>query len=184
MKVLVQCGALVFVCLAAGCQQTPQPVITDRFYQADGRPVWAQPRYTDQDRRKSLHGTARYWYRSGGPRDCITYQHGIPHGKWTHWYDKGPKAFTCRYRQGVLHGVTVIWDRDAEEVCRGVYEHGMEREGSFYRPAPEGSGPAYMAGKIVTIVDGRVVSNARVRDLPPPSIVALRVFWERTQPSE
>lgn len=182
MATLLQFGFLGLLCLGAGCSHTPQPVISDKFYQSDGRPVWCQPRYTDSSKRKILHGTARYWYRSGGPRDRIGYRHDVLHGEWTHWYEHGPKAFRCNYRNGILHGRATVWDRDGATVCDGGYRYGSEHEGSFYRPAPEGSGPAYMAGEIVTVAGAEVVNRTTLTDLPPEAVVALRVFWERKPP--
>jgi len=179
---LLQRGCLILTCLAAGCSHTSYPVIVDRFYQADGRPVWCQSRYTDDNKRKILHGTARYWYRSGGNRDKIGYRHDTLHGTWTHWYEHGPRAFRCNYRHGVLHGRATVWDGDGKEVCSGEYSYGSEYDGSLYRPAPEGSGPAEMAGEIVTLSKGEVIRRTGISNLSPEAVVALRVFWGRTPP--
>ena len=184
MDGIIQRGVLVLLaCIGAGCSHTPRPVIVDRFYQADGRPVWSQPRYMGDDKRRVLHGTARYWYRSGGPQDRISYRHGVLQGGWTHWYEHGPKAFTCTYRDGVLHGAVTVWDGEGMSVCSGIYRYGSEHEGSFYRPAPEGSGPACMAGEVVTVKEGNTVNNTAITDLSAEAVVALRVFWERTPPN-
>jgi len=79
------------------------------------------------------HGKHELWFKSGRPREIVTYLNDRPHGRMRTWYETGFQRKDETYDNGVLDGVSVEYYDNGRIMRRVVYRAGKcEGENFLY----------------------------------------------------
>ena len=79
------------------------------------------------------HGRHELWFKSGRPREIVTYLNDKPHGRMRTWYRSGFQRKDEHYENGVLEGVSVEYHDNGRIMRRVVFVNGKcEGENFLY----------------------------------------------------
>lgn len=56
-----------------------------------------------------IHGTARYWYKTGIMEDEVEFKKNLWHGQFKSWHEDGAWFDATTYKDGMTHGVELIF---------------------------------------------------------------------------
>jgi len=87
---------------------------------------------TCENAAKQKHGTYRYWWATGEPREHTTWVAGVLQGPIRYWREDGSPTHQGGYKAGKRHGVWVHFDKAGKERGRYTLDMNSGRAMSFW----------------------------------------------------